>query len=71
MPWLKYRRSGITEMRPWTPGTDMNGVSVSDADKAAGHPAAGDMIARDPGNHDDMWLVTEAYFEKMKFERVE
>lgn len=59
----KYRRSAIAEMANWHPDFDMAGVSVSDVDKAAGSPRPGDMIARNPKNHDDKWLVAEAYFE--------
>jgi len=49
-------------MTPWTPGFDMVAVSISAADKANGSPKAGDMIARNPLNHDDLWLVAAAYF---------
>lgn len=44
-------------MIPWTPGYDMLGVRVSDADLEAGSPKLGDMIARNPQNHADKWLV--------------
>jgi hypothetical protein len=27
-----------------------------------GSPKAGDMIARNPGNHEDQWLVAAQYF---------
>ena len=61
--WGLYRRKGLSEMRPWEPGLDMTGVSVSDADRAGGSPKPGDMIARNPKNHADQWLVAKAYFE--------
>jgi hypothetical protein len=57
-----YRRSAIAELADWSPGFDMAGVSISDADKAAGSPKAGDKIARNPKNHADRWLVAAAYF---------
>jgi hypothetical protein len=38
------------------------GVSISDEDKKAGSPKIGDMIARNPKNHLDQWLVAEQYF---------
>ena len=60
--WKKYRRPGVTEMAPWTPELDLDGVSISAADRAAGSPKAGDMIARNPQNHADRWLVNAAYF---------
>ena len=40
-----------------------NKVSISDADLANGSPKIGDMIARNPENHDDQWLVAKDYFE--------
>jgi hypothetical protein len=40
------------------------GVSVSDADKKAGSPKLGDMIARNPSNHADRWLVAKKYFDE-------
>lgn len=61
--WGLYRRTGLSEMIQWTPGFDMTGVSVSDADRANGSPKPGDMIARNPKSHDDRWLVAKAYFE--------
>jgi len=38
-------------------------VSVSDADLKSGSPKIGDMIARNPKNHNDQWLVAEQYFK--------
>lgn len=58
----KYRRTQIAEMQPWTPAVDMTRVSVSATDKEAGSPKAGDMIARNPKNHEDQWLVAAQYF---------
>lgn len=60
--FTQYRRKQIAELRPWMPGDDMNRVSVSAPDKEAGSPKDGDMIARNPKNHDDQWLVAAAYF---------
>jgi hypothetical protein len=39
-------------------------VSISEADRANGSPKAGDMIARNPVNHDDQWLIASEYFAK-------
>jgi hypothetical protein len=59
----QYRRSQIAELRPWSPGEVLNGrVSISAEDRAAGSPKPGDMIARNPKNHGDHWLVAAAYF---------
>lgn len=37
-------------------------VSISDVDLMNGSPREGDMIARNPKNHNDQWLVSEKYF---------
>jgi hypothetical protein len=58
----QYRRRQIAELRTWQPGDDMSRVSVSAPDKEAGSPKVGDMIARNPKNHDDQWLVAAQYF---------
>lgn len=59
----QYRRKQIAELAPWTPNTVLgSGVSIAEVDKANGSPKAGDMIARNPKNHADMWLVAEQYF---------
>lgn len=58
-----YRRRQIAELRPYTPGEKLSErVSISAADLGAGSPKAGDMIARNPKNHDDQWLVAADYF---------
>lgn len=79
----KYKRTQIAEMRPVTKEdiqsflNDKNlhslrdtefRVSISDVDKYNGSPRIGDMIARNPKNHNDQWLVAEQYF-KDNFER--
>lgn len=60
----KYRRSQIAELRPWNPGEDLDAakVSISAPDREAGSPRPGDMIARNPKNHADQWLVAAKYF---------
>jgi hypothetical protein len=60
--FTKYRRSQIAELRPYEPGEVMDGISISAPDKAAGSPKPGDMIARNPKNHEDQWLVAAQYF---------
>jgi hypothetical protein len=63
MGWKQYKRKGLSEMRPYVAGEDVSGVSISETDKAAGSPKEGDMIARNPKNHGDQWLVAQKYFE--------
>ena len=74
----EYKRTQIAEMRPVTV-TDIQAfivdkmphsmkdtqfkVSISEVDKSNGSPKAGDMIARNPKNHNDQWLVAKQYFE--------
>jgi hypothetical protein len=59
----QYRRKQIAELRPYVAGEDLAGlVSVSAVDALVGSPKAGDMIARNPKNHKDQWLVAAQYF---------
>lgn len=37
-------------------------VSISEADRKNGSPKIGDMIARNPENHKDQWLVAKNYY---------
>ena len=62
--WKKYQRKGLSEMRPYVAGEVLRmDVSISDADLKDGSPKIGDMIARNPKNHNDQWLVAKKYFE--------
>jgi hypothetical protein len=74
----QYRRTQIAEMRAVTEldikkyqhdkknhsiiDTEFK-VSISDVDLQNGSPKIGDMIARNPKNHKDQWLVAQIYFE--------
>lgn len=61
--FTQYRRTQIAEMRPFIDGELLSvRVSISRSDIEAGHPMPGDMIARNPANHDDQWLVAADYF---------
>lgn len=60
--FTKYRRSQIAELRPYVLGEDMTGISCAQVDLANGSPKTGDMIARNPKNHADQWLVAAQYF---------
>ena len=63
MVWNQYKRKGTSEMRPYVIDEDMTNISLSEADKQNGSPKEGDMIARNPKNHNDQWLVAEKYFK--------
>lgn len=58
--WKKYKRKGLSEMRPYIKGEDLTGVSVSKEDNPETDMG---MIARNPKNHEDKWYVARKYFE--------
>ena len=58
----QYRRKQIAELTPWKEGMVTDHVSISNEDVKAGSPKEGDMIARNPKNHNDQWLVAKDYF---------
>ncbi len=60
--WKQYRRTELAELRGYVPGENMDGISVAIIDVNAGSPKIGDMIARNPKNHADQWLVSAQYF---------
>lgn len=72
----QYQRTQIAEMRPVEDHDincfrvygkieyELNGkISISQEDLNNGSPKIGDMIARNPKNHKDQWLVAEQYFK--------
>ena len=60
----QYRKKGISEMRPYVKGEILDRkISISEADRKAGSPKEGDLIARNPKNHEDQWLVAKEYAE--------
>jgi len=69
-PFKQFRRKQIAELRTWEPDDDLTRVAISDEDRKAGSPKAGDMIARNPINHNDQWLVAARYFTD-NFEAIE
>jgi hypothetical protein len=62
MSFAKFRRKQIAELRPYVVGEDISGFSLTQEDAKAGSPKPGDMIARNPKNHADQWIVSAAYF---------
>jgi len=56
----QYKRKGLSEMRPYVQGEDMDDVSVADVDNPETDMG---MIARNPKNHKDQWYVARQYFE--------
>jgi hypothetical protein len=59
----EYIKKNGQPMFPWELDTDMTGVSISEADKNNGSPKQGDMIAVNPNNTSDKWLVAKKFFE--------
>lgn len=57
-----YRKKQPQPMMPWEPDMSMVLVSISEADKANGSPKLGDMIAVNPDDATDMWLVAHDFF---------
>jgi hypothetical protein len=56
-----YRKKQLAEMRPYVDGESLAGISVAEVDREHGSPAVGDMIARNPLDHADQWLVSAAF----------
>lgn len=69
-PWAYYRRTGLSEMRPYVFDEDLTGISVSEPDLefmsicAVQGRDPGGYIARNPKNHADQWYVAQAYFDE-------
>lgn len=68
----KHIKTGVTEMTPVTQ-SDINlgpeklreqGISISPEDLKNGSPKIGDMIARNPDSHTDLWLVANQYYRE-------
>ena len=64
----EYRVIGAIEIE--TEDDNRIAVSISAVDRRNGSPKVGDMIARNPKNHNDQWLVAKEYFED-NFEEME
>ena len=57
------RKAKLSELTPWTPGFDLSKISVDEDDIALrGSPKTGDMIARNPLDHANQWLIERDYF---------
>jgi hypothetical protein len=58
MEWKQYTKTGSVEATPWTPDYDMSKVRSKET------PVKGDMIARNPKDRDDQWLIKADFFEQ-------
>jgi len=59
-PWDKYKRKGLSEMRPYVKGEDMTNICISPEDDPENDMG---MVARNPKNSNDQWYVARAYFD--------
>ena len=60
MEFKNYKRKEkLSQMRPYEPGEDLTGISVSEEDT----PEEGGMISRNPSNPRDQWYVAKKFFE--------
>jgi len=68
--WGKYKRKpSYVEAREYKDGEKLDdSVSISKEDIDNGHPKPGDMIARDPENKSDRWLIRREYFQRNYFQ---
>ena len=69
MKFKKYKRVQVAELHEYDPNalyseSFMSRLSISETDKENGSPKTGDMIARNPKNHDDIWLIAKDYFDE-------
>lgn len=55
-----YVKKEVQPMRPYVPGEDLTGVSVSVRDT----PELGGQIAVNPKNDKDLWYVSKAFYEE-------
>jgi hypothetical protein len=60
--FTQYRKKQLAEMRPYEVGESLEHVSIAEGDRDNGSPQPGDMIARNPADHRDQWLVAAAFF---------
>jgi hypothetical protein len=58
-----YIKKAQQELVSWTEDMPLDLISISEADKLNGSPKQGDMIAINPKDKTDMWLVAEQFFK--------
>ena len=60
MKFKRYRKKGITEMRPYVKGEDLSNVYVN---KSIVNPMVDmGMIGRNPSDHANQWYMPKKYF---------
>ena len=58
-----YRKKALQEMFCWRPDIEQAMLSISEADLTKGSPKLGDMVAFNPNDPSDFWLVEEQFFK--------
>lgn len=58
--YKNYIKKAVQPMRPYIPGENLDGISVSPEDT----PELGGMIAVNPKNRSDKWYVAKKFFEE-------
>jgi hypothetical protein len=72
MEFQRYKHLGFVEARPVTKEEinlphqelQLKGISISQVDVENHSPKQGDMIARNPQNPKDQWLIAEKYWNE-------
>ena len=64
VPIMEFVKTAVQPMIEWHENVDMSKVSINEEDKKAGSPKEGDMIAFNPENLDDQWLVSKEFMAK-------
>lgn len=61
----KYKRTAITELRPYDPGENLDeqNVTIDLRDIRNGSPKEGDYVARDVKSPDKLWLISAEDFK--------
>ena len=59
--WKKYKKIVLAEMRPYEEGEVLK-MHIPEIAFKDGSPKIGDMIARNPKNHNSQWLVEKQYY---------
>lgn len=64
MNYRFFKKKAAQPMYDYKEGMCMEGISISEADKANGSPKIGDMIAVNVKDASDKWLVAKEFMEE-------
>ena len=63
MSYKKFNNTTVFEITKWDEDFIMSGVLIGPADVENGSPKKGDVIARDPKDHSQKWLINKSDFK--------